>query len=134
MDKNNLAALALLDEDDQNAEEFQETLTSTGRLEDAVENLEETMTFQDIYASLLLHDEIRITIPTDELDRVKVGMKNVKGKIATKNRESGLPVDSSVLKFSSIPSDLADHIVLTIIADRKGSVVVKKIEVPTDDL
>lgn len=120
--------------DEDNIEEFQETLTSS-TLEEGIENLEETMTFQDIYASLLLHDEIRITIPATELERVKVGMKNVKGKIATKNRDSGLPVDSSVLKFSAVPDEeLEGHIVLTIVADRKGSVVVKKIEIPTDDL
>lgn len=99
------------------------------------EEEDKELSYQEIYSSLLLNDEIQLTVSPDDLEKLKVGLKNVKAKTSAKNKELGLPTDTSVLKFISKASDEFEGFIdLTITVDRKGTVKVKKVRIPDDSL
>ena len=104
------------------------------KTEEGIEE-EQELSYQEIYSSLLLNDEIQLTVSPDDLEKLKVGLKNVKAKTSAKNKELGLPTDTSVLKFISKASDEFEGFIdLTITVDRKGTVKVKKVRIPDDSL
>lgn len=101
---------------------------------EAGEDLEE-MSYAEIYASVQLNNEIVITVPVEEEERVKIGIKNVKAKQALKFKEDGLPVDPSVLSFTTTKSKEYENAVdLTITLTRKAMVPVFKIRIPESGL
>lgn len=94
-------------------------------------NEEEEFSYQELYESTILAGEIIVTIPASEEEKTKVGLKNHKAKIAAKAKEDDMPVDRSLLNFSSQPSeDYPDCIDLRIVLKRPATVKVMKIVIP----
>lgn len=95
----------------------------------------EELTYSELYASVQLNDEIVVTIPLAEEERTKIGIKNVKAKQALKFKEDGLPIDPSVLSFSTSKSvEFVDAVELTITLAKKAVVPVFKIRIPSGEL
>ena len=96
---------------------------------------EEELSCGEILASAILNGEIVITIQAEDEDRVRGGIKGHKNKQAIKMREEGQPVDSASLLFSSQPSkDFQGCVDLSIQYKVRGTVRVKKLKVPENDL
>ena len=81
------------------------------RAEEALENRQETseednreqLTYAEIFSNLLLNSEFHIIIAAENEKDVKVGLKNIKARQASKLKEDGLPPSPEVLAFSSRP-------------------------------
>lgn len=93
----------------------------------------EDITFAELLATVMLNDEVIITIPFSEVDRVKTGLKNVKAKQALKMKEEGLTPDISTLSFSLSEQDKDGDVDLKIILSRKSTIRVKKIFIPDSE-
>lgn len=93
----------------------------------------DSMTFEEILSNLMLSDELIITIPIEDIERVKIGLKNLKSKKNKRAREEGIAADNATLEFTISPSDEEDFIDLRIFYTKKGSVVVKKLVVPSGE-
>jgi hypothetical protein len=98
---------------------------------------EEEVSFSEIYASAALNGEVVITIPPEELERVKTGLKNFKAKQAQKMKAEGLMPDPSVFIFTErecLDADFRDNFIdLSIQLARKSTVKVAKIRIPEND-
>jgi len=95
----------------------------------------EIISYAEILAAVLLNDEIVITIPMEDEERVKNGIKNYKSKQAAKLRAEGQPYDSSTLTFSSVPSEeFYGCVDLTILSKNRGIIKIKKMRIPENDL
>ena len=95
----------------------------------------EELSYAEILAHAVLNGEIIITIPAEDEERVKNGLKNYKSKQATKQKESGQPVDTSVLIFTSIPSkDFAGCIDMSIQSKNRGTIRVRNLRIPDDKI
>lgn len=93
----------------------------------------EELSYAELLASAVLNGEIIITIPLEQEERVKNGLKNYKSKQATKQKEEGIPVDSSVLIFDTRPSkDFAGCIDMSIQNKTRGTIRVKAWRIPDD--
>lgn len=64
------------------------------------ENLE--MTLPDIYAKLLLEDDIIIVIAKEDFDDLKAGLTSVKAKENIKLKAMSMPVDTTKLQFTEL--------------------------------
>lgn len=96
---------------------------------------EEELSYGEILASAILNGEIIITIPAEDEDRVKGGIKGHKNKQAIRMREEGQPVDSASLLFNSVPSkDFQGCVDLSIQYKVRGTVRIKNIRIPENDL
>lgn len=96
---------------------------------------EEELSYGEILASAILNGEIVITIPAEDEDRVKGGIKGYKNKQAIRMREEGQPVDSASLLFSSQPSkDFQGCVDLSIQYKVRGTVRIKALKIPENDL
>lgn len=93
----------------------------------------EDITFAELLATLMFNDEVIITIPFSEVERVKTGLKNVKAKQALKMKEDGLTPDNSTLSFNLSEVDKDGDIDLHIILSKKSIIRVKKITIPDGD-
>ena len=97
----------------------------------------EELSFMEIYSSVMLNNEIIITIPTEEVERVKTGLKNLKAKQATRMKEEGLVPDPSVFTFIEKPCEEEEfqstHVDLSIQLSRKSVVKVARIKIPDDN-
>lgn len=103
-------------------------------MEDDLE--EETgMTLHDLYAELILKDELIITVPTADIDSIKAGLISVKGKENSKLRSKGMPVDNSKLTVTLLPAKEDTQAGFTrvhlVLAKRK-TYHIAKIETPDD--
>jgi hypothetical protein len=98
------------------------------------ENIEDDeMSFSEIFAAVTLNGEVIITIPPEEVERTKTGIKNLKSKQATRFKEDGLVPDPSVLTFVERLSEEYDGMIdLSISLARKSVVKIKKIQIPDD--
>jgi len=94
---------------------------------------EEEMTFSDILGNVMINDEIIITISAADIERTKTGIKNTKAKQAAKMKEDGLPIDTSVLSFYVLPSDIEGMADLKIVLARKSTVRVRKVVIPSGE-
>ena len=63
----------------------------------------EQLTYAEIFSNLLLNSEFHIIIAAENEKDVKVGLKNIKARQASKLKEDGLPPSPEVLAFSSRP-------------------------------
>jgi hypothetical protein len=89
------------------------------------------LSYAEILASAIFNGEIIITIPLEDEERVKNGLKNYKSKQITKAKEEGMPIDSSVLIFTTkISKDFAGCIDMNIQSKTRGTVRVKRLEIP----
>jgi len=96
---------------------------------------EEELTFSEIYSSVLLNGEIVITIPKEEVERVKTGLKNTKAKQSLKMKEDGLIPDSSVFTFIERESEEGEGFIdLSIELSRRSVVKIKKFRIPDQEL
>lgn len=103
--------------------------------ETSIEDEGEELSYAEILASAVLNGEVIITIPIEEEERVKNGIKNYKSKQITKQKEEGMPVDSSILIFTSQPSkEFAGCVDLSIQSKTRGTVRVKAMRIPENDL
>jgi 5-bromo-4-chloroindolyl phosphate hydrolysis protein len=104
-------------------------------MDDLYDNTEaEEITFAELLATVMLNDEVIITIPATEVDRVKTGIKNVKAKQASKMKEDGLIPDPSTLSFNIIKEDTEEGDVdLQIILSRKSTIKIKRINIPSGE-
>ena len=98
----------------------------------------EEIAFSELYASVLLNEEIIITIPPEEVERVKTGLKNLKAKQASRMKEDGLVPDPSIFAFNILPikdESLKDSYVdLSIQLSRKSVVKIAGIRIPDNTL
>ena len=95
---------------------------------------EEELSYAEILASAVLNGEIEITIPLEDEERVKTGLKNYKSKQATRLKEAGQTPDSSTLIFTAKPSaDFMGCIDLSIQNKTKGTVKIKRLRIPEND-
>ena len=105
--------------------------------EPPISNGAEELSFMEIYSSVMLNNEIIITIPIEEVERVKTGLKNLKAKQATKMKEEGLVPDPSVFTFAEKPCEEEEfkdtHVDLNIQLSRKSIVKVARIKIPDDN-
>lgn len=112
-------------------------MTETSSNDPPVPTEAEELSFMEIYSSVMLNNEIIITIPTEEVERVKTGLKNLKAKQATKMKEEGLVPDPSVFTFIEKPCEEEEfqstHIDLSIQLSRKSVVKVARIKIPDDN-
>jgi len=93
------------------------------------------LSYAEILASAVFNGEIVITIPMEDEERVKNGIKNFKSKNVTKSKEEGLPVDTSILNFiAEISKDFAGCIDLHIISKTRGTVKIKKLRIPEGEI
>lgn len=93
------------------------------------------LSYAEIYAAVALNGEVIITIPKEEVKRVRTGLINLKAKMATKQKEEGITPDPSVFTFiEREPEDKdfpPEHFVdLSIQLSRKSLVKVAKIRIP----
>lgn len=104
---------------------------------DLFEGEEEELSYAEIYASVALNGEIIITIPTEEIERVKIGLKNFKAKQSAKLKEEGLLPDSSTFTFiikECQDLELKDNFSdLSIQLTRKSTIKVRKIVIPDQE-
>jgi hypothetical protein len=92
---------------------------------------ETELTYGELLSNAILNTEVIVTIPPEEEERVKTGIKNFKSRNAKKLKEEGLLADDYTLAFSSVPSqDFPGCIDLSIIAKSKGLLRVKAIRIP----
>lgn len=97
-------------------------------LEDLDEDQPSTITPSELYNELMTCNEIILTIPAEEEDKLRKGLASAKAKLNTKLRDSGLGTDNTVLSFQSSPSkdfEGAVQIVITL-AKRSGITVLAK--------
>lgn len=106
-------------------------MTESDSLQVAIEDDEQEMSYSEIYTSASLNGEIVITIPVEEEDRVRTGLKNFKNKLTTKLKEENLPLDNSTLVFVSSPSmEYEGCIDLSVQVKTRGTVKIKAIRIP----
>ena len=102
--------------------------------EDVDNQGEEELSYAEIYAAAALNGEVVITIPPEEVERVKTGLKNFKAKQAAKMKESGLIPDPSTLNFATrecLDPELRENFIdLSIQLSRKSTVKVVKMRIP----
>lgn len=103
-------------------------------MNEEIEKEAEIFTYADIISTLISNDELIITIPVEEVEKVKIGLKNFKAKQILRLKEEGLPIPDETLSFYSTLSDCPDHIDLRIVLNRKGTVRIKKIVIPDSKL
>lgn len=98
---------------------------------------EAELSYAELYAAVALNEEIIITIPPEEVERVKTGLKNYKAKQASKMKGEGLQPDPSVFTFLERPTlDPAyreNFIDLSIQLTRKSTVKIAAIRIPDQD-
>ena len=118
--------------DPQDVEDFD---SINARREDSLSNDEEQeLSYAELYASATINGEIIITIPAEEEERVKNGIKNFKSKQATKQKEDGIQPDASTLVFSVAASkEYAGCIDMSIQVKTKGTIKVKAMRIPEND-
>lgn len=113
-------------------------ITDTEEDQDMNFSEEEEMSFSEIYAAAALNGEVVISIPPEEVERVKTGLKNYKAKQASKMKAEGLLPDPSVFIFTErecIDEDLRDSFIdLSIQLTRKSTVKIAKIRIPDQEM
>lgn len=93
------------------------------------------MTLHDLYAELLLKDELIITVPTADIDSVKGGLISIKGKENSKLRAKGMPVDNNKLTVTVLPAKedtQAGFSRVHLILAKRKTYNIAKIEAPED--
>lgn len=89
-----------------------------------------SLSFPEIYSSVLLSGEIIISIPAELEEKVKQGLKNFKAKQAMRDKEKGLPPDPNILSFNTQKSDIEGAIDLSIALIPKNLVPILRIRIP----
>lgn len=93
-------------------------------------NEREELTFAELLATVTLNEEVIITIPEEEVERVKTGIKNIKAKQAAKMKEEGILPPQDTLSFSTTERNEEGDVDLKIILNKKSTIAVKKIVIP----
>ena len=63
-----------------------------------------SMSLTEIYNQLLSYNEIILTIPAEEEERLRKGLASVKAKATKKMQDQGLPLDKAVLAYQVTPT------------------------------
>lgn len=94
------------------------------------------MTVQELYAQLLLADELLITVESHSADDIKAALISIKAKENAKLKNKGMPVDNSKLNVVIVRDpELAEGFTklhLTLI--KRKTFAIAKIESPSNDL
>lgn len=88
------------------------------------------LTFQEIYAAVLLNGEIIITVPAEVVDKVKQGLKNFKAKQAIRDRDNGVQPDSSTLSFKVASSSIVGAVDMRVSLTSKNLIPIIKLQIP----
>lgn len=109
-----------IDFDDDDFEEEQQGTAST-----------EQMTLHDLYAQLLLSEDIIITINSDDFDSLKAGITSVKAKENIKLKNKGMPTDNTTLRFTQLPCEECNAMEMRvqISLTKRRTFTIKKLEV-----
>ena len=99
----------------------------------------EELSYAEIYSMATLNGEVVITIPKEELERVKNGLKNFKAKQTAKMKEDGLLPDTSTYTFTvrdpfDKEFDKELFCDLSIQLNRKSTIKVAAIRIPDGDI
>lgn len=104
---------------------------------DIEEEAEGETAFADLYSSVSLNEEVIITIPKEEVTRVKVGLKNFKAKHSARMKANGLaaPVESFMfIERECEKEEYRDlYIDLVISLTRKSTVFIKEMRIPDNN-
>lgn len=98
---------------------------------------EQQLTPTEIYELLTANEELILTIPAHEEDRLRKGLASAKNKMNAKLKDSGLPADTRMLQFHVQPSkdqELEDHIDIQISLASRASFKIKRIQLPDPEL
>jgi len=94
-----------------------------------------SMTVQELYAQLLMSDELILTVEAHAIEEIKKGLISVKGKENSKLKAKNMPTDESKLSITLLKSEedtppnmVRIHIALA----RRKSFTIAKIEAPSD--
>lgn len=101
------------------------------------EDLDEdnNLTLHDLYAELLLKDELIITIPSTDFISIKTGIISIKGKENSKLKAKGMPVDQNKLTITVLPQteDTPEGFIrVHLILAKRKTYNILKIEEPSD--
>lgn len=99
---------------------------------DEENNLE--LTTSELFAAIIMNGEVVITVPSEEVERIKTGLKNLKAKQAAKMKEDGLVPDPSTLSFIERPTDNSLFVDLSISLVRKSVIKILKMRIPDNEL
>ena len=98
------------------------------------DNDEQEITYSEILATAMLNSEVIITVITDEVEKIKVGLKNVKAKQIAKLKEDGLVPPSETLEFQEAPSLEGEEFTdLRIILRTRNAIKIKKLTIPDNN-
>jgi hypothetical protein len=90
-----------------------------------------------ILAACVMNTEVIITVITEEIEKIKNGLKNLKAKQNAKLKEDGLVPDNSILEFVILPPKEGDdeaYTDLKIILKAKSTIRIKKMILPDNSL
>ncbi|EKD22445.1 MAG: hypothetical protein ACD_86C00003G0008 [uncultured bacterium] len=97
------------------------------------DQIAESLTYEELLSNLLLNDEIIIEISVEDVERVKIGMKNIKTRKNKKMKEEGLATEDARLEFEAFPSETYGYVNLRIFHTKRGSVAIKNMIIPTGE-
>lgn len=98
---------------------------------DYVEQPSENLTYEDILAMLAVSGEVILTVTSESVDTIKLGLKNKKAKQNAYLKNRNLPTDDSTLEFLVSPSKEKDSVDMTILLKTKGLSCISKVLVPS---
>lgn len=104
-------------------------------LDDDEDFSEEGTTAHEVYAELLLKDEIIVTISIDEAQAFKQRLISIKGKENSKLKAKGIPVESTKLSMTELaPKEDTplDCVRLYLHLTKRKTFNITKIESPSD--
>lgn len=104
------------------------------------EELEEgSMSLTDIYNMVVANQELILTIPADEEERLRKGLASVKAKTNKKLQEEGMPVDKSMLSYITTPvmdnnKQPTGNVQIHIILGKPNGITVLGIKLPDSEI
>jgi hypothetical protein len=112
-----------------------ENLSGLLTKEEVEEENEEYLSYSEIYGNLLTSNEVIVTIPLEQVEALKTGLKNLKSRASQKAKEDGLAQVDETLSFDVSPStEYEDCCRVQILLKKQGVVKVKKLEIPDNSL
>lgn len=103
--------------------------------EESEENVEDELTYGELYSTALLNGEVIITIAIEDEEKTKTGIKNYKNKMNQKLKDENLATDNSVISFSSVISKEFDGCIdLSVMVAKRGTVKIRAMKIPENDL
>ena len=93
-----------------------------------------SMSLTEIYNQLLSYNEIILTIPAEEEERLRKGLASVKAKATKKMQDQGLPLDKAVLAYQVTPTKEAGIINVQITLGARNAITVFAMSLPDNEI